>query len=974
MSDLSQMSDADLFAAAGLPAPDASASSGSGDSAPLSHLSDSDLYKIAGIAPQNKGSSSGNPIFDATINATDGLLSGVSNAGVGAMQRINEMTSNSDGGSYFDSPFVSQTASDDDMSGKIPANKKSSLIADFYKAVLPLIHPELADEFQNITPDDIQQATVAAKKRNDQLKPDTTAGSVGNFAGQVAPLVALGPSDAGLLMQGATGGAISGALQPTTDQTADASGNQALLNTGIGAGVGAVAAPIIAPIAGMAGKAARAIGNKLSSLLPAASDAAVNIDDIPGVSDDIKDVLSSASPDVLQSFSDSIDNGFTPKQALIKAQAEDAGVPLTAGDITQDPVQQGREDLARTGAYGPDVKAIAQQANEAKQTGLTDLATNTAADLSNGGAIGTNEANIGNNIGNTVAQMAGDAKNTASAAYDEAFNSAATTPAPATAKLGGLMDSTLRDAGYDVEALPATQRILNNASNLDTAFGPLDDPKNIPIQTLEQLRKRINTTMNTTPNEIAPLSVVKGVLDSHVNNLIDNGLIDGDQAAIDKIKAARGLWSNYKQTYFGPDGKSIIGKIVKGNYTGEATMNMLIGANKAGANAGNAINNLKGILGADSPEFNQLKLAQFTRLWGNDLQGVLQGDLKRGSQGSVFAKNVDDLFTNNKTVADALYTPAEQAQLKTAARVTAYATTKQPGAISTSGTTPALLNFFNSIAGKIPVLGKYIAGGATKITKGLLNSTESLAFKKEFAGELSDQVKALNQSPSFARALGAKAAGVAGSDVDQPAMQLVGSSSTAQSNNAPPPSDQASNPINPLFKQAFNQINTPDFAPDPIAYAAAKTGSDPAFLASIAQKESGNNPDAKSSNSSATGLFQMTKPTWNALVDKYGKQYGVTKDMINDPKGNAVMASLYAQDNKATLDKSLGRQSTNGEVYMAHFLGPSGAQKLINNYSDSISAARLFPTAAKANRSVFFDGRKAITTQQLYQRLSKNIS
>lgn len=948
MSDLSQMSDADLFAAAGLPAPDASASSGSGDSAPLSHLSDSDLYKIAGIAPpQQGGASSGNFLGDTTL----GLLSGVSNAGVGAIQRINELSSSTD-----------------------DKGNKSSIISDIYKHVLTALHPELADQLANLSPDDVEGATAAASKKIDQLKPDNASGSVGNFAGQVAPLVALGPSDAGLLMQGAAGGAIAGALQPTTDQTADASGNQALLNAGIGAGVGTIAAPVIAPIAGMAGKAAGAIGDKISSLLPASADAALNIDNIPGISPDIKDALSGASDDVLKGFKASIDDGFTPKQALIKAQGDAADVPLTAGDITQDPAQQGREDLARTGGYGPDAAAIARQANEAKQNALTGLATNTAADLSNGGAIGMNEADIGNNIADKVTDLASKAKNTASAAYDEAFNSTATTPAAATAKLGSLMDNTLRDAGYDVEALPATQRILNTSGNLDTAFGSLEDPKNIPIQTLEQLRKRINTTMNTTPNEIAPLSVVKGVLDNHVNNLIDNGLIDGDQAAIDKIKAARGLWANYKQTYFGPDGKSIVGKIVKGNYTGEATMNMLIGANKAGANAGNAINNLKSILGADSPEFNQLKLAQFTRLWGNDLQGVLQGELKRGPQGSIFAKNVDDLFSNNKTVADALYTPAEQAQLKTAARVTGYATTKQPGAVSTSGTTPAAINFINSILHKIPAIGKYLAGGVSKGAKGLVNSTESLSLKKEFAGELSDKIKALNQSPSFARALGAKAAGVAGSDVDQPAMQLVGSSSTAQSNNAPPPSDQASNPINPLFKQAFNQINTPDFAPDPIAYAAAKTGSDPAFLASIAQKESGNNPDAKSSNSSATGLFQMTKPTWNALVDKYGKQYGITKDMINDPKANAVMASLYAQDNKATLDKSLGRQSTNGEVYMAHFLGPSGAQKLINNYSDSISAARLFPTAAKANRSVFFDGRKAITTQQLYQRLSKNIS
>ena len=42
---------------------------------------------------------------------------------------------------------------------------------------------------------------------------------------------------------------------------------------------------------------------------------------------------------------------------------------------------------------------------------------------------------------------------------------------------------------------------------------------------------------------------------------------------------------------------------------------------------------------------------------------------------------------------------------------------------------------------------------------------------------------------------------------------------------------------------------------------------------------------------------------------------------------------------------------------MAHFMGVGGAAKLIGNAEDNgqASAARLFPNAAAANRSIFYD-------------------
>jgi hypothetical protein len=57
------------------------------------------------------------------------------------------------------------------------------------------------------------------------------------------------------------------------------------------------------------------------------------------------------------------------------------------------------------------------------------------------------------------------------------------------------------------------------------------------------------------------------------------------------------------------------------------------------------------------------------------------------------------------------------------------------------------------------------------------------------------------------------------------------------------------------------------------------------------------------------------------------------------------------------LSQKLGRSPSEGELYIAHFLGVGGAAKLISATGDNpnASAASLFPHAAQANSSIFYD-------------------
>jgi hypothetical protein len=86
------------------------------------------------------------------------------------------------------------------------------------------------------------------------------------------------------------------------------------------------------------------------------------------------------------------------------------------------------------------------------------------------------------------------------------------------------------------------------------------------------------------------------------------------------------------------------------------------------------------------------------------------------------------------------------------------------------------------------------------------------------------------------------------------------------------------------------------------------------------------------------------------------------------------MAAVLTQSNSFKLTGAIGRRPTDAELYMAHFMGVGGAAKLISNAEDNpnASGARLFPNAAAANRSIFYDrGGRERSVAQVYSVLTQ---
>jgi hypothetical protein len=82
---------------------------------------------------------------------------------------------------------------------------------------------------------------------------------------------------------------------------------------------------------------------------------------------------------------------------------------------------------------------------------------------------------------------------------------------------------------------------------------------------------------------------------------------------------------------------------------------------------------------------------------------------------------------------------------------------------------------------------------------------------------------------------------------------------------------------------------------------------------------------------------------------------------------------VLTQSNSFKLTGALGRRPNDAELYMAHFMGVGGASKLISSAEESpnASAPAMFPAAASANRSIFYnrDG-SARSVSQVYSVLS----
>lgn len=203
--------------------------------------------------------------------------------------------------------------------------------------------------------------------------------------------------------------------------------------------------------------------------------------------------------------------------------------------------------------------------------------------------------------------------------------------------------------------------------------------------------------------------------------------------------------------------------------------------------------------------------------------------------------------------------------------------------------------------------------------------------------------------------------------------------------------------INTLNNVAKSWAGASQAVVNAVKNASARTGVDFNYLMAKARQESSFDPHAKAKTSSATGLFQFIDSTWLSAVKEHGAKFGLgdvaakidasgkvadatTRQQIlklrENPEVAANLTAAMTKDNADFLSTSLGGKVGENELYLAHFMGLGGANKFLKARLDNPMqpAADLFPSAAAANKNVFYDagGRKR-SLDQVYDFLAQKI-
>jgi hypothetical protein len=195
---------------------------------------------------------------------------------------------------------------------------------------------------------------------------------------------------------------------------------------------------------------------------------------------------------------------------------------------------------------------------------------------------------------------------------------------------------------------------------------------------------------------------------------------------------------------------------------------------------------------------------------------------------------------------------------------------------------------------------------------------------------------------------------------------------------------------------AVQSISVPPGLANILTAAGNRSGVDFDYLLQTAIRESSLNPAARARTSSAVGLFQFLESTWLQVMKEEGPRLGygdiaqqiqrnsegdyVVPDraarsqilaLREDPQVASDLAAAFTKTNGDFLMSRFGRMPSAGELYIAHFLGAQGAERLFTAglSNPDQSAPALFPRQAAANPSIFYTDGQPRTVRELYQTL-----
>lgn len=313
-----------------------------------------------------------------------------------------------------------------------------------------------------------------------------------------------------------------------------------------------------------------------------------------------------------------------------QAEGDVFNIPLTKGQVTGDVRQIAKEEAMRQGGRGgyAQSKMLDFQAKQRQAIGgavENQLGQKFAPNV--GVFPGQQEA--GGQLLEMLKRRAGEAKAAGKAAYEAVDQEGVRIAQKAFSGLEPKVRTALQESDV-VMSETLTPKSMEMFKRVQSIF-PQTGEATLTSQSLkaiEKVRRELNVMAKGArdADSVAAKQIINS-FDDWLDDAVQTGLVSGDAANLDLLKQARSLWKNYKQTYqsVDTDAKRIITKIVDDDLSPTETMNLIFGSAKLGDKQASmrVVKQLKETLGANSPEFENLVSAGFTKLF-KDTQGNMK--------------------------------------------------------------------------------------------------------------------------------------------------------------------------------------------------------------------------------------------------------------------------------------------------------------------------------------------------------------
>lgn len=364
------------------------------------------------------------------------------------------------------------------------------------------------------------------------------------------------------------------------------------------------------------------------------------------------------SPEALREFA-RIAEGGNVAVAGRAAEMREFGIPASRGQLlnsADDPAtyrQLNLEERMRRGLEGDEPGRIMREFDARQRAAIDEAANRVQGRLQPQRSADLSEAQ-GRFFGGVQ-----QAEQAAERRVDDAYTAMrgmgdATVPVPAEGTLlKRLTDAVAEEARViDPMLTPATVRALREVGErLPEGGASLAD--------FEKARRVIVNLQQASPNrsDSANLTIVKRALDDWLDETVDAGLMSGDPAIVDALKAARAARAEYGRLFQSRGPNDVAGKIVERIIekaeTPEMAMNYILGQGSLAGqqSAVGATRKLKEILGADSDAWNALREAAWTRL-ARDNAGNPRSP-------TMFSKEWNNFNLRNRSLRDELFSPEE---------------------------------------------------------------------------------------------------------------------------------------------------------------------------------------------------------------------------------------------------------------------------------------------------------------------------